>query len=103
MLGNDISNSVAIGMVNKSMNYSVLCNKKFKMGEISSLMQVDCFRLAMLPKNFNAIIFISYVLIFAIVFMGVLVGPAFLAGFGVLFIASAVNMIISRYTAKYTK
>jgi ABC-type bacteriocin/lantibiotic exporter with double-glycine peptidase domain len=103
MLGTDISNSIAIGMVNKSMNYSILCNKKFKMGEISSLMQVDCFRMSLFPKSFNSIIFISYVLIFAIVFMAVLVGPAFLAGFGVLFVASAINMVISRYTAQYGK
>ncbi len=32
MLGSDISNSLALGMVKKSLNYSVLCNKNFKMG-----------------------------------------------------------------------
>lgn len=31
-LGSDISNSMALGMVNKSLSFSVLCNKKFKMG-----------------------------------------------------------------------
>lgn len=31
-LGADIGNSMALGMVNKAMNFSVLCNKKFKMG-----------------------------------------------------------------------
>lgn len=103
MLGNDIANCVALGMVSKSLRYSTLCNKQFKLGEISSLMQVDCFRLALFPKNFNAIIFISYVLVFAIVFMAVLVGPAFLAGVGVLVVASVINMMISRFTARYQK
>lgn len=32
VLGSDISNCVALGMVNKSLQYSTLCNKKFKMG-----------------------------------------------------------------------
>lgn len=32
VLGNDISNCVALGMVNKSLRYSTLCNKKFKLG-----------------------------------------------------------------------
>lgn len=66
-------------------------------------MQVDCFRLSLFPKSFNGVIFVSYVLIFSIVFMAVLVHVAFLAGFGVLFLASAVNMVISRYTAAYQK
>lgn len=100
VIGTDISNCVALGMVNKSLRYSTLCNKKFKMGEISNLMQVDCFRLSMYPKSLNGVIFVSYVLIFSIVFMAVLVKYAFLAGFGVLFIASAVNMVISKYTTK---
>lgn len=73
------------------------------MGQISSLMQVDCFRLTLLPKNFNSIIFISYCLIFSIVFMAIIVGYAFLAGFGVLFGVSIINMIISRFTARYQK
>jgi hypothetical protein len=32
LLGSDISNSMALGMVNKALSFSVLCNKKFKMG-----------------------------------------------------------------------
>jgi hypothetical protein len=32
VLGSDISNCVALGMVSKSLQYSTLCNKKFKMG-----------------------------------------------------------------------
>jgi hypothetical protein len=30
--GADIGNSMALGMVNKALSFSVLCNKKFKMG-----------------------------------------------------------------------
>lgn len=103
LLGNDISNCLALGMVTKSLKYSTLCNKKFKMGEISNLMQVDCFRLSLYPKSFNGVIFVSYALIFSIVIMAVLVHFSFLAGFAVLFIASAINMIISRSTAAYQK
>jgi ATP-binding cassette subfamily C (CFTR/MRP) protein 2 len=103
VLGTDISNCIALGMVNKSLKYSTLCNKKFKMGEISSLMQVDCFRLSLYPKSINGVIFVSYVLIFSIVFMAVLVHYAFLAGFAVLFVAMAVNMVISKYTSAYQK
>lgn len=47
--------------------------------------------------------FISYVITFSIIFMAVLVGPAFLAGFGVLILALGVNMIISRRTSVYQK
>lgn len=57
----------------------------------------------MLPKNFNAIIFISYCLVFGIVFMALIVQYAFAAGFGVLIIISIINMIISRFTARYQK
>ena len=66
-------------------------------------MQVDCFRLSLFPKSFNGVIFVSYVLIFSIVFMAVLVQAAFLAGFGVLFLASFINMLISRFTSRYQK
>lgn len=31
-LGSDVGNTLALGMVKKSLKYSVLCNKKFKMG-----------------------------------------------------------------------
>lgn len=31
-LGCDLGNTTALGMVKKSLKYSVLCNKKFKMG-----------------------------------------------------------------------
>lgn len=31
-LGVDLGNTMALAMVNKSLKYSVLCNKKFKMG-----------------------------------------------------------------------
>jgi ABC-type multidrug transport system fused ATPase/permease subunit len=103
VIGCDVANCVALGMVNKSLKYSTLCNKKFKMGEISSLMQVDCFRLSLYPKSLNGMIFVSYSLVYSIVFMAVLVHYAFLAGFGVLLIASIANMIISRSTTKFTK
>lgn len=102
-LGCDISNCVALGMVNKSLKFSTLCNKKFKLGEISSLMQVDCFRLSLYPKSFNGIIFVIYVLLFSIAFMGVLVHFAFVAGLLVLVIAGIVNMCISKFTAAYQK
>lgn len=103
LLGTEISNSVSIGMVSKAMRFSTLCNKQFKMGQISSLMQVDCFRLSLLPKNFNSIIFITYCLIFSIVFMALVVGLSFLAGFGVLFIVSVINLLISRVTGRYQR
>jgi len=35
--------------------------------------------------------------------MALLVGPAFLAGFGVLALALGVNMVISKSTAKHQK
>lgn len=73
------------------------------MGEISSLMQVDCFRLVLFPKNFSAVIYISYVLAFGIAFMAVIVNVAFLAGFGVLVVASILNIIFSRFVAVYQK
>jgi Ca2+-dependent lipid-binding protein len=94
---------VSIGMVNKAMRYSTLNNKVFKLGEISGLMQVDCFRLTMLPKNFNAILFISYSLVFGTVFMAIIIGYSFLAGFGVLIVISVINMLISKKTGLYTK
>lgn len=31
-LGNDLGNTLALSMVKKCLKYSVLCNKKFKMG-----------------------------------------------------------------------
>lgn len=31
-LGTDVGNTMVLGMVKKSLRYSVLCNKKFKMG-----------------------------------------------------------------------
>ena len=101
VLGADVGNTLALGMVKKSLNYSVLCNKNFKMGELASLLQVDCFRLALFPKNMSSVIYIIIVILFGVGFMGFLVGVSFLAGFGVIILASLVNMIISRFTARY--
>lgn len=103
LLGTEISNSVSIGMVSKAMRFSVLCNKQFKMGEIANLLQVDCFRLSLLPKNLNTVIFVSYCLLFSMVFMGIIVGFAFMAGFAVILIVSILNIVISRFTARYQK
>jgi hypothetical protein len=102
IIGTEISNSITIGMVNKAMKYSVLCNKTFKLGEISSLVQVDCFRLSLLPRCLNSVILICYVLIFGIIFMAILVTYSFLAGFAVLFVISFLNGIISKFTTKNT-
>lgn len=67
------------------------------------MLQVDCFRLALFPKNLSSVINIIYVLIFGIVFMAYLVQASFLAGFGIIFLASLVNMLVSRKTAVYQK
>jgi hypothetical protein len=100
-LGSDVGNTMALGMVKKSLKYSVLCNKNFKMGELANLLQVDCFRLGQFPKNLSSVINIIYLLVFSVAFMGYLVGPSFLSGFGVILIASAINMLVSRFSAGY--
>jgi hypothetical protein len=64
---------------------------------------VDCFRLSLLPKNLNTVIFVSYCLLFSMVFMGIIVGFAFMAGFAVILIVSILNIVISRFTAHYQK
>lgn len=66
-------------------------------------MQVDCFKLALFPKNLSSVIYITYVLIFGIGWLSFLVGPAFLAGFGVIILATIINMLVSRKTATYQK
>jgi hypothetical protein len=103
LLGSDISNSMALGMVNKALSFSVLCNKKFKMGELANLLQVDCARLLLFPKNFSSVIFFMYQIVFAIVFMSLIIGPSFLAGFAVTLCAGLFNVFASRYTAKYQR
>ena len=103
LLGLNMGNTMALSMVKKSLKYSVLCNKKFKMGELANLLQVDCFRLAQFPKNMSQVLNIVYVLIFGICFMAYLVQASFLAGFGVIFLASLLNMIVSRKVAAYQK
>ena len=103
VLGADIGNTLALGMVKKSLKYSVLCNKKFKMGELANLLQVDCFRLGQFPKNMSSVINIIYVLIFGVIFMGFLVQASFLAGFGVIIVACILNLLVSRKNAVYQK
>lgn len=49
----------------------------------------------------SAVIYIGMVIIFAIAFMSVLIQASFLAGFGVIVIAIILNIVISRFTAKY--
>jgi ABC-type bacteriocin/lantibiotic exporter with double-glycine peptidase domain len=66
-------------------------------------MQVDCFRLSMLPKNFNAILFISYSMVFGVIFMALIIGISFIAGLIVLILITGSNLMISRYTALYQK
>lgn len=103
VLGADIGNTLALGMVKKSLKYSVLCNKKFKMGELANLLQVDCFRLGQFPKNMSSVINILYVLVFGVIFMGFLVQASFLAGFGVIILASILNLLVSRKNSVYQK
>jgi ATP-binding cassette subfamily C (CFTR/MRP) protein 2 len=64
---------------------------------------VDCFKLAQFPKNLSSVINIVYVLIFSIFFMGFLVQVSFLSGFGVILIASALNMLVSRKNADFQR
>lgn len=103
VLGADMGNTMALAMVKKSLKYSTLCNKKFKMGELANLLQVDCFRMGLFPKNLSSVFTIVYVLIFSMIYMGIIVGPSFLAGFGVILLAGIINMIISRRNAGYQK
>jgi ATP-binding cassette subfamily C (CFTR/MRP) protein 2 len=103
LLGSDISNSLALGMINKALSFSVLCNKRFKMGELANLLQVDCARLLLFPKNFSSVIFFFYQIVFAIVFMSLIIGPSFLAGFAVTIAAGCLNVFFSRFAAKYQR
>jgi hypothetical protein len=73
LLGPDISNSMALEMVNKAQSFSVLCNKKFNMGELANLLQVDCARLLLFPKNFSSVIFFMYQIVFAVVFISLII------------------------------
>jgi hypothetical protein len=43
------------------------------------------------------------VLLFGVGWLSFLVGPAFLAGFGVIILATIINMVVSRKTAAYQK
>lgn len=94
---------MALGMVKKTMKYSVLCNKKFTMGELANLLQVDCFRMSMFPKNFSSVIIILYVLIFSMTYLAIVIGPSFLVGFGVIMVTSLINMLISKKNSVYQK
>jgi len=51
----------------------------------------------------SSVIYITYVLIFGVCWLSYLVGPAFLAGFGVIVIATILNMLVSKKTAVYQK
>lgn len=70
---------------------------------MANLLQVDCFRLAQYPKNLSNVINIIYVLIFSLFFMGFLVKVSFLSGFGVILIASGINMLVSKRNSVYQK
>lgn len=102
-LGADVGNSMALGMVNKSLNFSVLCNKKFKMGELANLLQVDCFKLAQYPKHLSSVIFLIYQIALGLVFMGILVHASFLSAFAVIIVVGLFNIVITKYVAGYQK
>lgn len=48
-------------------------------------------------------IYITYVIGFGIAFMATLVGISFLSGVGVILLASMINMVVSRFTARFQK
>lgn len=60
------------------------------------MMHFDCFKLSLLPKCFNEIIFIVYCLLFSVIFMAVIVQYAFIAGFFIVLGISFVNVRISK-------
>lgn len=68
-----------------------------------NLLQVDCFRLTLLPKVISSIISTTYVVIFSLFFMGFLVHASFLAGFAVIILGGIVNTIFSKSGTKYQK
>lgn len=103
LLGVDLGNTMALAMIKKSLKYSVLCNKKFKMGELVNLLQVDCFRLTLFPKVISSIISTIYILVFSLFFMGFLVQASFLSGFAVIILGGIVNTVFSRSGTKYQK
>lgn len=102
-LGADIGNSMALGMVNKAMSFSVLCNKKFKMGELANLLQVDCFKLAQYPRHLSSVIFLIYQIGLAVIFMGLLVKASFLSAFAVIIVVGLFNLVITRFVSRYQK
>jgi hypothetical protein len=44
-----------------------------------------------------------YQIVFAIVFMSLIIGPSFLAGFAVTLVAGIFNVVASSYTARYQR
>jgi ABC-type multidrug transport system fused ATPase/permease subunit len=102
-LGMAMSNSLTLGIVEKSMRFSSLCNKRFKMGELVNILQVDAMRLTGYPRHLSAMIMLPYQLVYGIILMIWTIQYSFLGGFGVIVLATLVNSVISKFTGRYQK
>lgn len=102
-LGQNVSSALTLGIVDKSMRFSILCNKKFKIGELVNILQVDAMRLNTFPRHFSALIMLPYQIVYGVALMIWTIQYSFLGGFAVIIVATLINSFISKFTAKYQK
>ncbi|KAL4503360.1 hypothetical protein ABPG72_000966 [Tetrahymena utriculariae] len=103
ILGFDLTNTVSIALLEKSLRYSLLSTDDYKVGSLVNMIQVDCQRLQLLCNQFSSICFLPLQIGFGLYLMSDTIGISFLFGVAVMVIMGIVNYFIGRFSLKYQK
>ncbi|EAS00380.2 ABC transporter C family protein (macronuclear) [Tetrahymena thermophila SB210] len=102
-LGFDLTNTVSVALLEKSLRYSLLSTDDYKVGSLVNMIQVDGQRLQFLFNQFSSICFLPLQLGFGIYLMSDIIGISFLFGVGVMLLMGFINFLIGRFSLKYQK
>ncbi|KAL4454971.1 hypothetical protein ABPG74_006353 [Tetrahymena malaccensis] len=103
VLGFDLTNTVSVALLEKSLRYSLLSTDDYKVGTLVNMIQVDGQRLQFLCNQLSSICFLPLQIGFGLYLMSDTIGISFLFGVAVMFIMGVVNYFIGRFGLKYQK
>jgi ABC-type multidrug transport system fused ATPase/permease subunit len=98
-----MTNSLNVLIYNKALKFSTLNNKKFSIGKLVNLSQVDAASLQEFSKHIAGTIFLPIRLIIGILLMYILVGVHFIPGLVILALVSAFSYKQGKSFSKYSE
>jgi ABC-type multidrug transport system fused ATPase/permease subunit len=98
-----MTNGLNVLIYSKGLRFSTLNNKKFSMGQLINIMQVDSGKLYYMTDYVAGVLFLPLRLLIGIVLMYTLVGVHFASGLGVMVMLGFLNYRQGKSFSKYQR